>query len=379
MSRKGENIYKRKDGRYEGRYIKARSLDGQIKYGYIYGKKYADVKQELTLLKAQFTFAQNKRLNASETVRSWMLYWIETSIKNQVKLSTYMNYRGHLERYILPSLGEKQLIALQSQDVERFIKYLSSLELSPLTIRCIFNILKSGLKKARLSSYIYENPCDNVSLPKFNRKKVTALDIDTQKELEHLALEKGCFAIILSLYTGMRIGEISGLKWSDIDFKNDVLYVNQIVVRVPVPDQHFKTKVMLGSPKTRASIRAIPIAPNLKRYLKTIRTNKSEFVIPCGDSFSEPRIINYHFKKIVEQMGRKEIHFHMLRHTFATRCVEKGVDIASLSMILGHSSTKMTLDTYTDSMWETRKQAVSIIDKQLQDNDFFNNFMKKVS
>lgn len=379
MPRKGENIYKRKDGRYEGRYIKARSLDGQIKYGYIYGKRYADVKQELTLLKAQFTFAHKKKLNALETVRSWMLYWLETSVKNQVKLSTYMNYRGHLDRYILPKLGEKQLIALQTQDIEHFIEYLSSLELSSLTIRCIFNILKSGLKKARLSSYIHENPCDNVSLPKSDRKKVTALDIDTQKELENLALEKGCFAIILSLYTGMRIGEISGLKWSDVDFKNNVLYVNRIVVRVPVPDQHLKTKVMLGSPKTRASIRAIPIAPNLKRYLETIRTDNSEFVIPCGDSFSEPRIINYHFKKIVDQMGRKEIHFHMLRHTFATRCVEKGVDIASLSMILGHSSTKMTLDTYTDSMWETRKQAVSVVDEQLQDSASFNDFLRKVS
>lgn len=307
------------------------------------------------------------------------MYWLETSIKKQVKLSTYMNYRGHLERYILPFLGEKQLISLQTKDVEQFIDHLSSIGLSGITIRCIFNILKSGLKKARLSSYIYENPCENVDLPKSDRKKVTALDIETQKELENLALEQGCFPVILSLYTGMRIGEISGLKWSDVDLKNNTLKINRIIVRVPVPDEHLKTRVMLDSPKTKSSIRMIPIAPNLKRYLQMIKTKDSEFVIPCGNSFSEPRIINYHFKKIVEQMGRKDIHFHMLRHTFATRCVEKGVDIASLSMILGHSSTKMTLDTYTDSMWETRKQAVLIVDKQLQDNDLFNDFLKKVS
>ncbi|MBL1227327.1 tyrosine-type recombinase/integrase [Enterococcus sp. BWR-S5] len=379
MPRKGENIYKRKDGRYEGRYIKSRSFDGQIKYGYIYGKKYSDVKQELTLLKAQFTFAQKKKLNASETVRSWMMYWLETSIKAQVKLSTYMNYRGHLDRYILPKLGEIQLVSLQTKDIEHFIEYLSSIDLSAQTIRCIFNILKSGMKKARLSSYIYENPCDNVSLPKNDRKKVAALDIKTQKELEKLALKRGCFAIILSLYTGMRIGEISGLKWSDVDLKNNVLYINRIIVRVPIPNEKLKTKIILGSPKTKSSVRAIPIAPNLKRYLETIRKEEAEFVIPCGNNFSEPRIINYHFKKIVDEMGRKDIHFHMLRHTFATRCVEKGVDIASLSMILGHSSTKMTLDTYTDSMWETRKQAVTVVDKQLQDNDTFNNFLKKVS
>ncbi|MBP1046191.1 site-specific integrase [Enterococcus sp. BWM-S5] len=379
MPRKGENIYKRKDGRYEGRYVKSRAFDGQIKYGYIYGKKYAEVKQELTLLKAQFTFAQKKKLNASETVRSWMMYWLETSVKNQVKISTYMNYKGHLERYILPNLGEIQLVSLQTREIESFIEYLSSLELSGITIRCIFNILKSGLKKARLSSYIYENPCDNISLPKIDKKKVAALDIQTQTALEKLALEHQCFPIILSLYTGMRIGEISGLKWSDIDLENNVLYIERIVVRVPVSNEKTKTKVLLGTPKTKASIRAIPIASNVKSYLLSIKKEGSEFVFPCGDSFSEPRIINYHFKKIVELMGRKDIHFHMLRHTFATRCVERGVDVTSLSMILGHSSTKMTLDTYTDSMWETRKQAVSVVDKQLQENDLFNEFLAKVS
>lgn len=110
------------------------------------------------------------------------------------------------------------------------------------------------------------------------------------------------------------------------------------------------------------------MADNLKSYLLNKKKERtSEYVISCKDSYAEPRVISYRFRKTIEEAGIKTIHFHVLRHTFATRCVERGIDIATLSKLLGHASIKLTLDTYTDSLWENRRAAVSILDKQLQE------------
>nr|OTO68766.1 hypothetical protein A5866_000964 [Enterococcus sp. 12C11_DIV0727] len=122
----------------------------------------------------------------------------------------------------------------------------------------------------------------------------------------------------------------------------------------------------MAEPKTKSSKRSIPLAKNLKNYLLDKRKiDTSEYVISCKGSYAEPRVISYRFKKSMKQAGIRSIHFHVLRHTFATRCVEQGIDIATLSKLLGHASIKLTLDTYTDSLWENRKAAVSVIDHKL--------------
>lgn len=367
MSRKGENIYKRKDGRWEGRYVKARNEQGKIIYGYIYGKRYASVKEKLAKMKVQYSFT-HKCINSYEgTVQNWLNYWLDVLMRKKIKISTYSSYRLRIDKYIVPFLGAKKITQLKSQEVEEFVNYLTSLGLSPSTVHSIVTVLKSALNKACMENYILSNPCNNLSLSANTLNEISALSMKEQGKIEQVALkETECSAVILALYTGLRIGEISGLKWSDIDFEKDIIHVRRTVYRISSTEKSKKTEVIMAEPKTKSSKRAIPLAKNLKNYLldkKKVAT--SEYVICCKDSYAEPRVISYRFRKSIEQAKIRPIHFHVLRHTFATRCVERGIDIATLSKLLGHASIKLTLDTYTDSLWENRKAAVSVLDDQL--------------
>ncbi|MBP1044815.1 site-specific integrase [Enterococcus sp. BWM-S5] len=370
MAKKGENIYKRKDGRWEGRYIKTRSTSGRIIYGSVYGRRYAEVKEKLIRVKA-------KRLESSEPLNlyygsfaDWLQYWATTQVKNKVKATTYSNYYRLIKKHILPLLGNYPLTKLQTKDIQNFI-YVLQKDLTAGSIKNVFNIVKKSLNDAKRQAYISDNPCDFVELPKMRKKEVCALTIRQQKRLEIIAFqEKGCSPVILSLYSGMRIGEISGLKWSDIDFENELIYVKRTISRVlDESSQESKTKLIEGSPKSRYSLRQIPLAYNLKSYLlEKSKKAVSEYVIGNGRGLVEPRTVTNHFKKNLEAADLDNVKFHILRHTFATRCIEKGIDIASLSKILGHQSVKMTLDTYTDSLMETRRIAMSTIDTMFHES-----------
>lgn len=165
----------------------------------------------------------------------------------------------------------------------------------------------------------------------------------------------------------MRIGEISGLKWTDINFEENLIQVKRTVSRILNEEGiTYKTKVDMDKPKTWDSERIIPLAENLKKYLlERRRKQDSEYVVSCKGRFAEPRVINYRFQKIVSNLDIGNIHFHVLRHTFATRCLENGADIASLSRLMGHQSTRMTLDIYTDSLLEKRQEVIQTLDQRL--------------
>lgn len=368
MSRRGENIYKRKDGRWEGRYIKARNEQGKIVYGYVYGRKYTTVKQRLAELKVQYVASYGSLKIYEGTLEQWLWFWLNGPMRSRIKVSTYSSYQLRIRKYILPYLGQVKLIELQPAKIQAFIMHLGELHISGSSIRSIITVLKSALNQAVMDNHLLKNPCQNISIKKNDVEDVRALNKEEQRQLEQASLqEKDCSAVLLALYTGMRIGEISGLKWTDIDFENGKISVSRTLYRTTVNDSTRKTQVVMDSPKTKSSKRVIPLAKNLKGYLLSKKEqSKSDYVISCRDSFAEPRLINYRFKKTLKATGLTHIHFHMLRHTFATRCIEQGIDIVTISKLLGHSSTKMTLDVYADSMWENRRDAIVLIDKQLE-------------
>lgn len=367
MSKKGENIYKRKDGRWEGRYIKARNDKGKIIYGYVYAKKYSIVKKKLQKLKYIYTNNYTGIELYEGTVSEWLTYWLDVLMRSNIKISTYSTYHSRIQKYISPFLGEKKLTLLKAKDIEEFISYLKSIDLSSSSIHSIITVLKIAMNRAFRENYILIDPCRNISFKKETMTQIGALTIEEQKKIEQVAfMEKECSPIILALYTGMRIGEISALKWEDVDFEKEIIYVKKTLYRVSSEEERGKTKVVFDVPKTHSSIRSIPIAPNLKSYLLVNKERAtSDYVVSCKNSYAEPRVINYRFKKVLVKADVKAIRFHALRHTFATRCVENGIDIATLSKLLGHSSIKMTLDTYTDSLWENRKQAMNVLDMNL--------------
>ncbi|MBO0453193.1 tyrosine-type recombinase/integrase [Candidatus Enterococcus murrayae] len=360
-----ENIYFRKDGRWEGRYALGRRNDGRLKYGYVYGKSYQEVQTKLRPLKQS---AQNRFQLYG---RSLMLYeeWIKKwkiVVQGTVKTSTFSDYCYKLNRYLLPNLGELPLYQITSERIQGVIDEQLTETLSPNSIHIIVRLLSKTLKMAQAEGMLDKNPCEKVTLPKRLPQKIHALNVEQQRSLVEAVSsypdEKGQSAI-LALNTGLRIGEIAALTWENIDFDKDIIHVDQTCHRVTLEEER-KTCLHYDTVKSYASQRMIPMNRAVKKLLKNLKLkSKSQFVFSVGTKGCEPRVLTYHFHRVRQLANLEQIHFHQLRHTFATRCLEAKIGIASVSALLGHSSTKMTLDVYSDSMLEERIHAVFAIEQ----------------
>ena len=365
MSRRGENIYKRKDGRWEGRYIKGRKSCGKIYYGYIYGYKYSEVKDKLIFIKYEKQTVGRKNLMPYDgRLSDWASYWLETFVHPKVKNSTYASYKNKLTVHVLSKLGNIKLQDLKKSDFEELLNDMRK-NLEASSIKAIFSVIKNCLSKAITMNLLVDNPCVGLELPKINRKTVQALSVKDQVKLvKEVEAEQKFFSIILALQTGLRIGEICGLKWEDIDFENNVLHVNRTIQRIQYSEKgNRKTKLIEIEPKSSNSQRKIPISKGLRKNLIDIKeTSKSEYVISNKNKPLEPRTIAYRFQIVRKKIGLESFSFHSLRHSFATRCLEAGGNIAAISSLLGHSSTQMTLDCYTNSFFSEERQLIDKVD-----------------
>lgn len=361
MARRGENIYKRKDGRWEGRYIKGRRPNGRIHYGYIYGKKYTEVKYQLVLIKSQTQTQEMSGLIAYDgNLRDWAYYWLEHLVHPKVKSSTYTSYRNKMELHVLPIIGNISLQKLKKENIDHLLSKLRE-NLKASSIRSIYSVLTNCIEKAVTTNLLLVNPCKGVELPRAERKTVQALSVTDQKKLvQAISQNKHFFSILLALQTGLRIGEICGLKWEDIDFENDLLWVKRTVQRMPSHKKvGSKTTIIEVSPKSMTSKRKIPLTKLLKEQLLELKEkSNSDYVISNKSRAMEPRAIAYRFQVLRKKIGLEDFSFHSLRHTFATRCLEAGGNIAAISSLLGHSSIKMTLDCYTNSFFTEERQLV---------------------
>ncbi|MGP5429063.1 tyrosine-type recombinase/integrase [Enterococcus malodoratus] len=362
--RKGENIYLRKDGRWEGRYPKGRKCTGKIKYGYVYGKSYGEVRQKLYPLRIHYHSLQEIQGSSTETFEEWTVEWLG-EVQDDVKPSTLSSYYYKLTKYILPLLKDIPLNELSLETGRRVLSDLQK-KLARSTVQVVFRILNKCLNHAKKSGKIKVNPFSELRIPRAKQKKVRALSLSEQKRVMTAATkEKKGYGIpaLLALYSGMRIGEIAALKWEDIDFEANLIYGNHTYQRIPTVGFLKKTQLLLADSKTEASVRIIPISKTLKKLLVAHRKqSKGNFVFSTNGQPCEPRLLTYHFHRIRKKAELMQIHFHQLRHTFATRCLEANRDISSVSAILGHASTQMTLDTYVDAMLEQRVQVIKELD-----------------
>ncbi|ALS36776.1 integrase [Enterococcus rotai] len=361
---RGENIYKRKDGRWEGRYPKARKADGSIYYGYIYGRSYRAVREQLlekrilhTLEKSSF---QKQFKGSFET---WAIIWLNQLMKENIKESTYASYQNKLTLHVLPVIGKTPLHRVDKKQLEQLINQLKD-KLSPASIHIVFRLVKSCLKAARDRGYLYINPAEQVTLPKIQKEQVPALNRQQHTQILNESKKniKG-LPIVLALETGMRIGEISALKWEDVDFDQQVIHVRRTKQRIfDYANNASKTKLIETAPKTTRAKRVIPLTPCLKEQLIWAKSQaNSSYVVENHGKSVEPRTISYRFERIKTKVGLLNIGFHSLRHTFATRCVELGISINTVSALLGHASIKMTLDTYTYSFLEDQRKAMETL------------------
>lgn len=365
--RKGENIYLRKDGRWEGRYSKGRKIDGKIKYGYVYGKSYTEVRQKMFPLKIHYFTIQQTHGSSNEVFEEWASYWL-SYIQQEVKPSTYSSYYYKITKYVLPTLKDVPLNELSLDHGKEMLKKFNC-RLARSTIQVIFRILNKCLNYAKKCGKIVSNPFVNLQLPKVKKKKVEALSRTEQKKLMNIALDEGNgkgLPVLLALHSGMRIGEISALRWADIDFDSGLIHVSHTYQRIVVPYGEQRTQLNFASSKTEASLRVIPMSKSVKKLLKNHRKkSKGEFVFSHSGKPYEPRLLTYYFHKIRLKANLTHIHFHQLRHTFATRCLESRGDISSVSALLGHASTQMTLDTYVNALLEQRYQVIEEMEKSI--------------
>lgn len=366
MPRKGENIRKRQDGRWEGRYIKARDFSGKAVYASVYAATYIDVKRKLNEKNQQI---ENGKLydGTSKTFREILYLWLEsTSIK--LKPPTYANYLYMIETHILPHISSTPVSRVDSKFINNLLLQKANQGrldgkggLSPSYVKKISYILNAALEygaKENLCAYIK----GGVLTPPKQNKKLDVLSLAEQTRLErsiYASFNEWDIGILLSLYAGLRIGEVCGLKCDDLDFERQTIHIRHTVERIKNIDGKYgdgKTALVLCDAKTFCSDRIIPIPPLLSSRLAEIVKGGGDFLIK-GKSrkHTEPRNYQYYFSKRLEQAGLRKINFHILRHTFATRCIEAGMDVKSLSEILGHSSVNITLNTYVHSSLEHKR------------------------
>jgi len=360
MSRKGENIYRRKDGRWEGRYLKGYEPDGRSIYGSVYGRSYGEVKDKLLPLKLTPIRASNR---FPDLFGEYLMDWLEET-EHKVKPATQSSYQRIIHQHILPALGGKNLKNITAQDVQRFVNQLKAGDLSAGSIRCIFRVLSAVMGKAAETGAMATDVCKRIVLPPLEHEKVQVLSRPEQEVLENAAwTDKNGICVLLALYTGMRLGEICALRWEDINLERRVIHVRQTAQRLPLQDGKTKTAIHLGTPKSRTSQRMIPLSNSMAEYLSAYRPeSENGYVLTQSAKMAEPRVCQYRFHALLDRAGLRRINFHTLRHTFATRCMELHMDITTLSQLLGHCSVKLTLDTYTDSVWEHKAEAIQLLD-----------------
>ncbi len=361
MARHGENIYHRQDGRWEGRYIKGYDENEKALTGYVYGKTYKEVKEKLTLAKANIKKA-TKILPSDILVFDWFDKWVNSL--RTVKKSTYTTYYSNINRHIKPYFYKKKLKYITKEQVQGFVDELT-FKLAPKTVRSVFSVLRLGLEAACDKKLISSEVYTKIKLPKVVKKEVKVFTKQEQRAIEQFiesSENPNYIGILICFYTGIRIGELCALEYENIDLKRGILSVRHTVYRVKNKDKGKKTVVTITTPKSPSSIRDIPLPKFLIDKLKNNQTG-SGFVIHRDGKFIEPNVYSRRYKAILSELDIAYRKYHSTRHTFATRALEIGMDIKTLSEILGHSSPTVTLNLYAHSLPEHKKKEMERLGK----------------
>ncbi len=299
----------------------------------------------------------------TKTYTDLLLQWLQSK-RITVKVSTYSRYYSIVTTYLHPALGSLFLSQLTTQIIENYIYNLlisgrksNQKGLSPKTVSDILIIIKNSVEYGKNNGL--DIPCNikQISIKKQD-KEMRVLNVEEQSLLtNYLCQNTNLYklGILLSLYTGIRIGELCALKWADLQLPAGIIKISKTLQRIPTIDEPTKTKIIITAPKSAHSVRTIPL-PDCIVPIVTLFQNDPQAYVLTGETnrYAEPRIIQYHFQKYIKDIGLPPINYHTLRHTFATRCVELGFDIKSLSEILGHANVNITLNRYVHASFELK-------------------------
>lgn len=370
MSRKGENIYKRKDGRWEGRYIKER-VDGKARYRSVYAGSYREVKEKLHIAKKLLETADEPEEKSAGKMAEVSEKWLE-DIAGTLKESSIVKYEDLLRCYILPEFGEHDFSRITNRQI---IDFSSSLllkggmdgqGLAPSTVLEVMSALSSMRIYALKREYKIAFSTECVSIRR-EAKEIRVFSVEEEKKLISWLKNNPDFTslgILLCLFTGIRLGELCALGWDDIDLQENVLHIRKTMQRIRVKEQDKrKTDVKIFEPKSTSSIRDIPLPANIRKLLGKYCQPGAFFLTGQKDCFVEPRTMQNRFKAVLQACGIADANFHAIRHTFATRCVELGFDVKSLSEILGHASVAITMNRYVHPSMALKSENMARLDE----------------
>ena len=352
MARRGKGIYKRNDGRWEGRYL----LDG--KYKSVYGHSYGEVKSKLDDCFGGKSPPVSKPIKGQAVLFSTLCdEWLDQK-KLCLKQSSFAQYSCITRKHIIPYWGKQ---SITNQSVNEYIKVLSA-RLSAKTMRDILGVFMQIVRFSEKKHGIHID-LEAVLKPKAPHGNLPVLSPDEQRRLSVFLRANPSrvnAGVLLLLYTGIRIGELCALQWSDINLNSQSISVTKTLQRIqnPEPSTKAKTKIIIDTPKSRNSTRLVPLPSFLIGALSALQTKPSDYFLTGNPRYMEPRLFQTKFKQALEQAKVAKTNAHALRHTFATRAIEQNIDIKSLSEILGHSAVKFTLERYVHSSTELKRSGM---------------------
>ena len=307
-------------------------------------------------------------------LNQWLDTWLNKYAKLSIKQRSYLQYKESIEKHINPILGDYELTDLSANILQEFV--IQKLEtgnlktgkgLSSNSVIGIVGVLKQALHQALILEIITKDNSSLIKMPSVQEKLVEAFEVEEQNKIVDYCMSSkkpNHFGIVLCFYTGLRIGELLALTWNDIDFDKKTMSINKSVFYTKI---NGKYETVIDTPKTKHSIRVIPLPKQILDKLKEIKkSSKSKYVLTTRDNkMVNVRTYQRTFERILKKLNINVKNFHALRHTFATRAIEMGMDVKTLSEILGHKNPVVTLTRYTHSMMSYKTDMMNKMGKML--------------
>ena len=347
------NVFKRRDGRWEARIYDVFGKGSQKIKKYFYARTKESCENRA------IAYMKNDSVKAAPdyTFRTICDEWMQQTL-HRVKASTRANYEMKLRIHIRPYFDDFHLKSISQDVIYDFIHNKTACSLSTRYISDIIILLKNIFKYAA-RTYSFSNPCVGIILPKCTPCKVRLLDGEEQKKLrKYLAKSPNptSLGVSLCMATGIRIGELCALQWKDIDLEKRILSVSKTLQRIQCPTDTASTQLTVTEPKSASSNRVIPLPKSILPLLKKFQGAGENYVLSGISKPVEPRTMQYRFQRILKNANLPSIHFHALRHMFATNCIRLGFDVKILSEILGHSKIEITLNRYVHPSFEQKQE-----------------------
>lgn len=305
-------------------------------------------------------------------VKIWFQEWLTHYVKPTAKQKTYDRYRDITVHHILPKFGEAELEEVTSLLLQRYIAELSERGnlrtgrgLAANTVNTVITVIQGALRVAGDLGHLASYTADKVRRPKTAEKQIECFTLAEQKKIEQAALSdrrEKMFGILLDLYTGLRIGELLALQWTDVDFSKSELIVNKSCYDTKKDGKFCR---QTETPKTRSSCRVVPIPRQILPLLREQKKKSRSAFVVGGDIVPSVRSYQYSFSQLLKKQGIRHRGFHALRHTFATRALECGMDVRTLSELLGHKNPVVTLNRYAHSLMAHKHDAMNRLGKLL--------------